>query len=127
MHARNTTITAAVAACTLLSSTAVPAVTAGAAAAGPRPATAAAPPTSAECVRDLGIACYSPRQLQRAYHLGPLYARGYDGRGRTIVIVDPFGSPTIRRDLGVFDRAFGLAAPPSLRILQPVGKVPPSA
>jgi subtilase family serine protease len=128
MHTRNTTITAAVAAAILLSSTAVTAVTAvtaGAAATGPRPATAAAPPTSAECLRDLGIACYSPRQLQRAYHLGPLYARGYDGRGRTIVIVDPFGSPIIRRDLGVFDRAFGLPAPPSLRILQPVGKVPP--
>jgi len=99
-------------------------VTAAAATAGPRPATAAGPPTSADCVRDLGIACYSPRQLQRAYNLGPLYARGYDGRGRTIVIVDPFGSPTIRRDLGVFDRAFGLPAPPSLRIAQPVGQVP---
>jgi hypothetical protein len=63
-------------------------------------------------------------QVERAYDLGPLYARGYDGRGRTIVIVDPFGSPAIRRDLGVFDRAFGLPAPPSLRILRPAGQVP---
>ena len=41
------------------------------------------------------------------------------------MIVDPFGSPTLRHDLRVFDRAFGLPAPPSLRVLQPVGKVPP--
>jgi subtilase family serine protease len=128
MHARNTIITAAVTVCTLLSTTAVTAVTAAtarAAATGPHLAAAGAPPTSAQCVRDLGVACYSPGQLQRAYNLGPLYAHGYDGRGRTIVIVDPYGSPTIRRDLGVFDQAFGLPAPPSLRILQPAGKVPP--
>jgi subtilase family serine protease len=124
MRARNTIITAVIAACTLLGTGAVTAATAGAAAAPPRPA-AGAPPTSAECRAELGLACYSPRQLQRAYNLGPLYARGYDGRGRTIVIVDPYGSPTLRHDLGVFDRAFGLPAPPSLRILQPVGHVPP--
>jgi hypothetical protein len=41
------------------------------------------------------------------------------------VIVDPFGSPTIRHDLGVFDRAFRLPAPPSFRIVRPAGKVPP--
>ncbi len=38
------------------------------------------PPTSAECLEALGVACYRPRQLQRAYGLGPLYARGYSGR-----------------------------------------------
>jgi subtilase family serine protease len=88
-------------------------------------APAAGPPTSAECVRALGVACYSPLQVQRAYDLQPLYARGFDGHGRTIVIVDPFGSPTIRRDLATFDHAFGLPAPPSFRVLQPVGPVPP--
>jgi subtilase family serine protease len=46
------------------------------------------------------------------------------GRGATIVIVDSYGSPTIKHDLGVFDQAFGLPAPPSLRIIQPAGKVP---
>ena len=65
------------------------------------------------------------RQIQRAYDLPALYARGLDGRGRTIVIVDSFGSPTIRHDLRVFDTAFGLPGPPSLRVLQPVGHVPP--
>lgn len=83
-----------------------------------------AAPTSAWCVRAFGINCYSPRELQRAYDLPPLYARGLDGRGRTIVVVDAYGSPTIRHDLRVFDAGCGLPGPPSLRIIQPVGRVP---
>jgi subtilase family serine protease len=82
------------------------------------------PPTSAQCLAILGIACYSPLQVERAYDLPPLYAKGLTGRGRTIVIVDAYGSPTIRNDLTVFDDAFGLPAPPSLQILQPIGPVP---
>ncbi len=83
-----------------------------------------AAPTSAWCVRAFGINCYSPRELQRAYDLPPLYARGLDGRGRTIVVVDAYGSPTIRHDLRVFDAGCGLPGPPSLRIIQPVGRLP---
>jgi subtilase family serine protease len=86
---------------------------------------ASGPPTSAECLASLGVACYSPLQVERAYDLPPLYAKGLTGRGRTIAIVDPYGSPTIRNDLTVFDSAFGLPAPPSFRILQPLGPVPP--
>ena len=67
-----------------------------------------APPSPAWCLRKYGLACYSPAQIRRAYDLAPLYARGLDGRGRTIVIVNSFGSPTIRHDLRVFDTAFGL-------------------
>src|ERR1039457_4868993 len=125
-------ILAAATACTLFGA-AVAVASSAAAAVGPVTglpaahgfARAAGPPTSAECMRSLGFACSSPRQVERAYDLPPLYARGLDGRGRTIVIVDPFGSPTLRHDLRVFDRAFGLPGPPSLRVLQPVGKVPP--
>jgi subtilase family serine protease len=130
MNARK--IVLAATACTLFGAAGV---AAGSADAAVRPASgfpaghvftgATGPPTSAECMKALGIACYSPQQVERAYDLPPLYARGLDGRGRTIVIVDPFGSPTLRHDLRVFDRAFGLPAPPSLRVLQPVGKVPP--
>ena len=46
------------------------------------------------------------------------------GRGTTIVIVDSFGSPTIRNDLKVFDQTFGLPAPPKFTIIQPAGRVP---
>jgi len=84
-----------------------------------------APPTTAQCLASIGIPCYAPSQLQRAYNLKPLHRRGLTGRGRTIVIVVPFGSPTIRRDLKQFDKAFGLPDPPRFRIIAPAGKVPP--
>ena len=82
------------------------------------------PPTTAFCEANLGIACYSPNQIRTAYDVAPLYAVGDTGKGRTIAIVDSFGSPTIAGDLTVFDQTYGLAAPPSLKIL-PVGDVPP--
>jgi subtilase family serine protease len=84
----------------------------------------ASPPDTAQCESDFGIACYQPAQLQQAYNLPALYARGVTGKGATIVIVDSFGSPTIGGDLATFDAAFGLPAPPSFTILQPAGRVP---
>jgi subtilase family serine protease len=66
----------------------------------------------------------TPAQIQRAYDLLPLYQEGVDGSGETIVIVDPFGSPTITSDLRHFDAAFGLSGPPSLRIIAPAGAIP---
>jgi subtilase family serine protease len=84
-----------------------------------------APPTTADCQAALGISCYAPAQLQTAYDLKPLYARGLTGKGKTIVLVDSFGSPTIAQDLQQFDSDFGLADPPSLKVLQPAGAVPP--
>ena len=88
-------------------------------AAGPR----SQPPTKEFCERNFKIACYLPKQIQRAYHVPALLRRGIDGRGQTIVIVDSFGSPTVRRDLREFDRGAGLPAPPSLRIIHPAGHV----
>ena len=81
------------------------------------------PPTTASCLASDEGRCYSPHQLQVAYRTIGLYHRNIDGRGRTIAIVDPFGSPTIRHDLHVFDKAFGLPDP-SLRIISPAGKLP---
>ena len=86
------------------------------------------PPSGASLVascESMHVACYAPAQLRRAYDLLPLYRRHLDGRGRTIAIVDSFGSPTIVRDLATFDRAFGLPPPPSFRILHPAGAPPP--
>jgi subtilase family serine protease len=83
------------------------------------------PPTTAQCEAQFQVACYDPSQIQDAYNLAPLFAKGVDGKGETIVIVDSFGSPTIGNDLGVFDQAFGLPAPPSLTVIQPAGPVPP--
>ncbi|HUN36343.1 MAG TPA: S53 family peptidase [Trebonia sp.] len=83
------------------------------------------PLTTAQCEADFQVACYEPAQIQDAYNLRPLYNKGIAGAGTTIVIVDSFGSPTIQADLSVFDRQFGLPAPPSLRVIQPAGAVPP--
>ncbi|MGH3163855.1 MAG: S53 family peptidase, partial [Streptosporangiaceae bacterium] len=84
----------------------------------------ASPPTTADCEKAYKVACYHPAQIQQAYDLPSLYASGVTGRGTTIVIVDSFGSPTIRNDLKVFDKAFGLPAPPAFGIIQPAGRVP---
>jgi subtilase family serine protease len=83
-----------------------------------------APLTTQQCQRSFGIDCYNPAQLQQAYNLTSLYSGGVTGKGVTIVIVDPFGSPTIASDLRTFDSAESIPNPPSLRIIRPAGRVP---
>src|SRR3954447_19446831 len=87
------------------------------------PAGVPAPPTTQQCLDHSSIRCYSPAQLARAYDLEPLWREGWTGAGRTIAIVDSFGSPTIREDLHAFDAAFGYPDP-KLTIVQPAGRVP---
>src|SRR5438445_12600873 len=53
-------------------------------------------PDPLECA-DNGFRCFGPQAIQRAYDLLPLYARGLEGQGQTIAIVDSFGSNTIDR------------------------------
>jgi subtilase family serine protease len=84
-----------------------------------------APPSTTYCEQHYQIACYQPFQLQAAYNVGPLLKKGITGKGQTIVIVDSYGSPTVGHDLAVFDKQFGLPAPPSLKVIQPAGPVPP--
>src|SRR5882724_8752010 len=71
----------------------------------PQRESAGGPSTTAQCEQSLQIACYNPAQLQQAYGLNALYSRGITGKGATIVIVEPYGSPTIASDLRAFDRA----------------------
>jgi subtilase family serine protease len=66
------------------------------------------PPTEAQCF-SAGRRCFSPQATRASYNLLPLYADGKDGRGRTIAIVDSYGSDTMAHDLHVFNQAFGLA------------------
>jgi subtilase family serine protease len=87
-----------------------------------------APQTIAQCQAELGINCYTPVQYRVAYDLNPLYSgqatgRPITGAGKTIVIVDSFGSPTIRADLHTFDQQFGFPDP-DLQIMQ-FGTIPP--
>lgn len=78
-------------------------------------------PATAYCEQHYHIACYLPGQIQQAYNLPALYRTGITGKGQTIVIVDSYGSPTVRHDLVVFDAAAHLPAPPSLKIIRPAG------
>ena len=55
--------------------------------------------------------CYTPQQIQAAYGIDKLQAKGDTGKGRTIVIVDAFGNPFIQGDLSLFDSTFGLPDP----------------
>jgi subtilase family serine protease len=87
-------------------------------------AVAGGPPTASYCRARFKIACYQPAQLQRAYNLTPLLRNGINGSGQTIVIVDSFGSPTIRHDLTVFDKGTGLPPPPALVVRHFAGPVP---
>jgi subtilase family serine protease len=88
-----------------------------------RLASESGPLDTAQCEQAYHLRCYEPAQLEAAYDERPLFAQGIDGRGQTIVIVDSFGSPTIRHDLAVFDRTFGLPDPPALSIITPAGSV----
>lgn len=65
------------------------------------------PMTTTQCEATYALACYSPVQYRAAYDLNPVYAKGTTGAGRTIVIADAFGSPTIQSDLDTFDAQWG--------------------
>ena len=67
----------------------------------------AAPFSTSKCETTYALACYSPLQYRTAYNLNSLYAKGITGAGRTIVIADAFGSPTIQSDLDTFDAQWG--------------------
>ena len=96
------------------------------------------PPTEAQCF-SVGRRCFTPSSMQNSYNLGPLYALGHNGAGRTIAIVDSFGSETIQHDLHVFDTTFGLQqmcgeenvtcqpGMPTFSIVQFQGDPPPKA
>ena len=51
---------------------------------------------------------YDSVELQKAYGLKSMFKAGFDGTGQTIVIVDAFGSKTIRKDANTFAELNGL-------------------
>jgi len=71
--------------------------------------------------------CYDPYQMRKAYGIDSLIAAGYDGRGKTIVIIDAFQDPNIAAQLDYFDQFYGLppvnAGPgtPTFTIVTPDG------
>jgi subtilase family serine protease len=65
------------------------------------------PPSQAAC-NAVARRCFSPEAMANSYDYAGLHAAGIQGQGKTIAIVDSFGSDTIRQDLGVFNTAFDL-------------------
>ena len=57
-----------------------------------------------------GVTCYDPYQMRHAYNVDTLIAAGFDGRGRTIVIVDAFSDPFLAADLSDFNTFYALPA-----------------
>jgi subtilase family serine protease len=84
-------------------------------------------PTStaiAACPVELGPGvCRTPHDLRVAYGVQSLIERGFTGKGQTIVDIVSYGSPSLQRDMDIFDRQFGLP-PITIKVLSPIGKVP---
>jgi subtilase family serine protease len=62
-----------------------------------------------------GLVCYSPSFIRQAYD----FPNGHNatGAGQTIVLIEAYGSPTLRADLAAFDAEYGIPDPPSLTVL----------
>jgi len=52
--------------------------------------------------------CYDPYQMRHAYNIDGLIADGFDGRYKTIVIVDAYQSPNIAQQLSYYSGFYGL-------------------
>jgi hypothetical protein len=61
---------------------------------------------------------YTPAEIKAAYGFTGV---SETGAGQTIAIIDAYNDPNIASDLGTFDSAFGLAAPPSFKIVSQTG------
>ena len=85
---------------------------------GSTPVVNAAPtPYSAPCAQRGAVApCVNALQLQVVYNLKPLYAKGLDGIGISVVVLADGGISSLRSELNGFDSAFHLPAP-KLRIV----------
>ncbi len=78
-------------------------------------------PTNQGCLTTIRLFCYTPEDIQQAFHLTTLYKQGFDGRGQTIVIIGAGETTTLGSDLHQFDLAWGLPDPPQFSIVYPDG------
>ena len=70
--------------------------------------------------------CYGPDQIRTAYGFQSLLNQGIDGTGRTIVIIDAYGSPTLASDTSLFNAYMGLP-PVHLNTFYPDGPPLPTS
>ncbi|HTQ39327.1 MAG TPA: S53 family peptidase [Pirellulales bacterium] len=66
---------------------------------------------------------FSPAQIKAAYSFSGITfgSTVATGAGETIAIVDAYNDPNIVSDLATFDKQFGLAAPPSFKVVNESG------
>jgi subtilase family serine protease len=62
------------------------------------------------CQLTVPAGCYGPDQLRTAYGTQTLLSAGYDGTGRTIIVIDAYGSPTLAADVANFTTVWGIPA-----------------
>lgn len=67
------------------------------------------PPSEGQCY-SANRRCFAPAAMANSYNYATLLAGGNQGQGKTIAVIDSYGSDTIRHDLHVFNQAFGLPA-----------------
>ena len=70
-----------------------------------------------------GVSGLTPAQISAAYGFNNINFGSVigDGAGETIAIVDAYNDPNILSDLAKFDTQFGLAAPPSIKVVNQTG------
>lgn len=89
----------------------------------PRGSRATVPPSPERCLALVGARCLTPSTLAGVYGISKLRAQGVTGKGVSVGIVVSFGSPTIREDVDVYSRQYGLPAL-DLEIVTPAGTPP---
>jgi subtilase family serine protease len=70
-----------------------------------------------------GVSGLTPAQIRAAYGINSITFGSVagTGAGETIAIVDAYNDPNIVSDLAAFDKQFGIAAPPSFKIVNEIG------
>ncbi|HEX3999676.1 MAG TPA: fibronectin type III domain-containing protein [Pirellulales bacterium] len=67
---------------------------------------------------------YTPAEIRTAYGFSSTASFGSaaaNGAGETIAIIDAYNDPNIASDLATFDSAYGIAAPPSFKVVNESG------
>ena len=65
--------------------------------------------------------CQTPHSLRVAYGVESLVEHGFTGKGQTVVDIVSFGSPTLQKDMDMFDQQFGLP-PIKIQIISPINE-----
>jgi subtilase family serine protease len=89
---------------------------------GPRPTQQSTPSLFDLCPTQLASVknCYTPHSLRVAYDIEALTQRGFTGKGQTIIDIVSYGSPTLQKDMDIFDKQFGLP-PITIQVISPLG------